>query len=280
MAEGGYSSSGFKDASGVEALNKTRKGILTSGGKLYKQAEDQYKPTFEIEQQSLTNQLSALIQSQANDSELLNKSYQQSVNSMMAKLQQRGLGNDIHNNTTEAALHNFYNEVMEQRQIAYGVQKSGIEERQKTLEGNYKQNVAARLAQNRLYNLKVSTDLLTKIADIQANSYQDYVNYLLAEQQQAASHSGGGGGGGRRRYYGSGGSGYYRGGNSGYGGSGGSGGNGSSGSGSLPTGYFTGGNRSTGPGVANTLVNMVKNTVNKINGGLGKVQNWLKKYRK
>lgn len=274
-----YQKSGFGESDGVSGLQKTANSIATTDSKLKKEAIAQYKPTYELEQQSLTNQLSALIQSQSNDSELLNKSYQQSVNSMMAKLQQRGLGTDVHMDTTEAALHKFYNEVMDERNIAYGVQQSGIEARQKTLKENYNQNVLARMSQNKLNNLKNQTQILTKIADIQANSYQNYINYLLAEQQQKAASSVGG----RRRYYGGYGRRYYGYGRGGRGGSGGSGaGEGSSAqpTGALDNGYFNNGSGGVGPGVINTLANAIKNTVRAGNRIMGGIADYVSKHRK
>lgn len=259
-----YKDSGFGQTDGAKELQKTANSIPTTNSQLKKEAIAQYKPTYELEQQSLTNQLSALIKSQTSDSELLNKSYQQSVNNMMAKLQQRGLGTDVHAQTTEAALHKFHNEVMTERNIAYDIQRSGIEERQKTLKANYNQNILARVSQNKLNNLKNQTQLLTQIADIQNNSYQNYINYLLAKQQRSRSGGGGGGRryyGGGRRYYGGGGGGgrrYYGGGS---GGSGAAAGAPASAPGSLPDDYFTDNGGSTGPGPG--LLNLIGYTVNK-----------------
>lgn len=252
-----YNKTGFGKTDGSDQLKATLATIPTSDEALKAQAEAQYTPTFEIEKQSLTQQMSALIQSQANDSELLNKNYQQSVNTMMAKLKERGINTGAVPDSTEAALKTFYNETMTQRQLIYNQQQEAVRKKQQTLEGNYEQNVIARMSANRLNNLKSATDLMQQIAQLQSSSFQNYTNYLL--QKKAASHRGGGGGWGR--------GGWGRYGRYGRGGSGGvsAGSTGSSGS-SLPVDYFMGNGKPKVQGLAATYAK----TTRKISGALTK----------
>lgn len=287
-----YQKTGFGESDGAKDLQKTLNGIATTQSKLRKEAVAQYANTYKIETESLTAQLNSLIQSQKNDSELLNKSYQQSVNSMMAKLRERGLDAGAQPHSTEAALHQYYDEVMDQRNVAYNVQKAAIKAKQKTLKGNYEQNIVSRMSQNRLNNLKSASELLTKIASIQSESYQNYINYLLAEQEQnearaARSHHGGGGGRryyrggyyGGRRYYG--GRNYYGRKSSG-GGGGSSGGTTSTGSSGLGSNYFTNllGGGGKGPGIANSIVGAIKTTVSTIGSGILKLGDWVANAKK
>lgn len=197
-----FNKTGFGKTDGDKGLKTTLEGIPTSEEALRTEAEAQYQPTYEIEKQSLSTQLTALIQSQSKDSELLNKNYQQSVNTMMGKLKERGIDTGTLPSSTEAALTQFYNETMSQRQIIYNQQQENIEQKQATLEGNYEQNILARMSTNRLNNLKSATQLLEQIASLQSTAFNNYTSYLLAKK---AKHRGGGGGGGSRYYGGYGG---------------------------------------------------------------------------
>lgn len=196
-----YQKSGFGESSGVAPLQEQVSKLSTDKAAIRQQAVERYQPTFEAEKASLNNQLTALIKSQTDDSELLNKQYQQSVNTMLGKLSKRGLSVGGLPDTTTAALDKFRNEVLSERQAVYGQQQTAIQNVQNTLEGNYELNVQARMADIEQSNLSSLTSLLENIAKLQASSYEDYIKYLLAKKK-----SSGGGGGGRRRRYGGGGS--------------------------------------------------------------------------
>lgn len=186
-----YQESAFSEASGVQPLQQQVEQFKTDDASLRAEAEAQYNPTFEAEQKSVNDQLTALIKSQTDDSDLLNKQYQQSVNTMMAKLAERGIDTGALPGATVNALDKFHNDVMNQRQAVYSTQQKGLENVRSTLESNYELNIESRMATNRQNNLAGLTDLLTQIAKLQSASYQDYVQFLLANQS--------GGGGGRRR---------------------------------------------------------------------------------
>jgi len=193
-----YEKSGFGQTSGVADLREQVQKLSTDEASLRQQAEARYNPTYQIEQTSLNNQLTALIKSQTDDSDLMNKQYQQSVNTMMNKLAERGLHIGTLPETTTAALDKFRNEVMTQRQALYNTQQQSIKNVQGTLKGNYELNIQARMNDIKQGNLQSLTGLLGQIAKLQTSSYNDYINYLLAKKR----HSGGGGGGGGRRSYG------------------------------------------------------------------------------
>lgn len=194
-----YSESGFGKSSGVAELQQQASQIKTDDVSLRQQAEAQYKPTYEAEQRSLQTQLSALIKSQTDDSELLNTQYQQSVNTMIGKLAKRGLNTGATPDATVVALDKFRNEVMTQRQAVYGGQQKALQRLSDTHKADYELNIQARMATNRSNALTSLNDLLTQIAQLQAGSYEDYTKYLLAKKKSR----GGGGGGGRRSGYGS-----------------------------------------------------------------------------
>lgn len=191
-----YSPTGFNEASGAQPLQNQANQIKTDDASLRQQAVEQYQPTFEIEQRSLKNQLSALIKSQTDDSDLMNKQYEQSVNTMMSKLAKRGLNVGATPDATTAALDKFRNEVMTQRQAAYNAQQKAVQRVQDTHQANYELNIQGRMAANRSNALASLNDLLTQIAQLQASSFENYTKYILAKKK----HSGGGG---RRRYGGS-----------------------------------------------------------------------------
>ena len=201
-SEASWKGSGFGQTAGVKPLKTEANNISLDRDTLRQQAEAQYKPTYEAEKASLNNQLTELIKSQTDDSDLLNKQYQQSINTMMGKLSQRGLHVGSLPDTTAAALNKFRNEVMSQRQQMYDIQKQGVENVQQTLESNYDLNIEARINEIFQANLTSLTSLLQKISQLQTSSYNDYIQYLLAKKNQ---HRGGGGGGYRyrRRGYGS-----------------------------------------------------------------------------
>lgn len=201
-----YQKSGYAQASGVPELQTQANAIKVDPAGLKQQAEAQYRPTYEAQQKSLNTQLTALIKSQTDDSDLLNKQYQQSVNTMLEKIKARGLATGSLPQVQTDALNKFHNEVMTQRQIMYGVQQSGIKAMQDTLKNDYDLNVEARMATNRDNSLQSLSNLLTQIAKLQSSSYEDYINYLLAKSKRSGSGGGGGYGGRYRRYGGSSGS--------------------------------------------------------------------------
>lgn len=196
-SEASWKGSGFGQSAGVKPLKTEANNITLDNDALRQQAEQQYRPTYEIETASLNNQLTALIKTQTDDSDLLNKQYQQSINSMMDRLSKHGLKIGSLPDTTTAALDKFRNEVMDQRQQVYNVQRQGIQNVQDTLEGNYELNIQARMNAIRQNNLTTLTSLLEQIAKLQVSSYTDYINYLLAKKRRSS----GGGGGYRRRSY-------------------------------------------------------------------------------
>lgn len=195
-SEASWKGSGFGQTAGVKPLQTEANALNLTEDQLRQQAEDRYRPTYDAEKASLNNQLTMLIKSQTDDSELLNKQYQQSINTMMGKLSKRGLSTGSLPNTTTAALDKFRNEVMDQRQQVYNTQRQGIENIQRTHESNYELNVQARMNEIRWNNQASLTSLLENIAKLQVSSYNDYIDYLLAKKNQ---HRGGGGGYGRRR---------------------------------------------------------------------------------
>lgn len=211
-----FNDSGYKQASFVADIQQQANQIKVDDASLRQQAEAQYKPTYEAEQRSLQTQLSALIKAQTDDSDLLNKQYEQSVNTMMAKLAKRGINTGATPDATTAALDKFRNEVMTQRQAAYQTQREGIQRLSDTHAANYELNVQARMATNRSTALSSLNDLMALIAKLQSGSFQDYSNYLLTRMDidnrqldlenkklQLDKQHRGGGGGGRRRGYGS-----------------------------------------------------------------------------
>ena len=241
-----YDATGFAQASGANTLKQAAAEQKIDNASLRQQAEAQYQPTFEAEQAGLKNQLSALIKAQTDDSDLLNRQYQQSVNTMMTKLAKRGLNNGVLPDSTTAALDRFRNEVMTQRQAAYGVQQQGVQNLLDTHAANRELNIQARMFENKSNALSSLNQILTQMAQLQSQSFEDYVSYLLNKRknqidtanididrqnidiqrqsialdkeglavakqlikaQYKNSGSGGGGGRSRRRYYGGGGSG-------------------------------------------------------------------------
>lgn len=187
-----YNKTGYAGASGVSQLNAELKNYATDDASLRKQAEAQYADTYAKEQESLKTQLSALISAQANDSDLLNKQYEQSVSSMLSKLEKRGLNVGGLPQAQTDALSRFHNEVMEQRQTVYGVQQKAIKDTYGVLKNNYEANITRRMHDNRNHNLKMANELLTNIAELQSNSYQAYIDYLLAKKARSRRSSGGG----------------------------------------------------------------------------------------
>lgn len=194
-----YQKSGYAQASGVPELQTQANNIKVDPAALKQQAEAQYKPTYEAEQRSLNTQLTALIKSQRDDSDLLNKQYQQSINTMMEKIKARGLATGSLPQVQTDALNKFHNEVMTQRQVLYGVQQAGVQSLIDTHKNDYDLNVEARMATIKDNSLQSLSNLLAQIAKLQNSSYTDYINYLLAKSKK---HSDGGGGyGGRYRRY-------------------------------------------------------------------------------
>lgn len=191
-----YQKSGFNEASGVAGLKQQTSEIPTSDDALRQQAVDQYADTLSRLDQSYSKQISNLITSQATDEKLLNEQYNNSITSMMAQLQKRGLhvtGSLPQAQT--AALNKHRNDVMAMRQSIYKLQREVPEQKQKLLTTDYEKAISQRVAANRATNVPTLTDLLGKISELQNSSYEAYINHLLDKKARS------GGGGGYRRSY-------------------------------------------------------------------------------
>jgi hypothetical protein len=189
----GYQNSGFSDAADIDSLQGQKLNIPISENDLHQQAVNQYADTYNVLDNSFSQQLSALITSQANDEKLLNEQYNNSITAMMAKLQKRGLQTTAAlPGAQTAALNKHRNETLAVRHGIYAVQRELPEKRQKLLKTNYDLEIQKRIAENRQVNLGMATDLLTSISEIQFSSYEDYVNYIQAKKAKEEAR--------RRRY--------------------------------------------------------------------------------
>lgn len=191
-----YQKSGFNEASGVAGLQEQASKIPTSDDALRQQAVDQYADTLNRLDQSYSKQITNLITSQANDEKLLNEQYNNSITSMMAKLQKRGLHVTASLPQAQtAALDKHRNDVMTMRQNIYRLQREVPEKKKELLTTDYEKAISQRVAANRATNVPTLTELLGKISELQNSSYSAYIDYLLANKARSSS-----GGGSRRSY--------------------------------------------------------------------------------
>ena len=180
-----YQNTGFGKSTGANRLQPETAKHPVDDATVNAQAKTQYQATFDIQQRGLSNQLSALIRAQADDADLLNKQYQQSVNTMMAKLAKRGLAVGATPQATTAALNRFKNEVMTERQTTYNVQQGGVRAAIKASNDDFDLGVKARANQIRNNSLKSLNALMTQMAQLQSSSFEDYVNYLLSKKKNS-----------------------------------------------------------------------------------------------
>ena len=186
-----YQKSGFSEASGVSGLQEQASKIPSSEDALRQQAIDQYADTYSKLDESYSKQIANLIASQATDEKLLQEQYNNSISSMMAKLQKRGLHTTISLPEAQtAALNKHKNEAMAIRQSIYSLQREVPEKQKELLVADYDKAINQRVAANRATNIPTLSDLLSKISELQNSSYDAYINYLLAKKR---------GGGGYRR---------------------------------------------------------------------------------
>jgi len=193
VSTGSYNSSGFAAANGTNFLTGELGNYKTDDASLRQQATQQYADTYRIQQNSYETQLSSLIKAQATDADYLNQAYQKSINSMMAKLQKRGLSIGGLPGSTVDALDKFRNDVETLRANIYGQQQAAIQANKNVHANSYEANILQRMNEWRGNNLDKQTKLLQNIAELQSSSMEAYANFLLANQKS----SGGGGGGGR-----------------------------------------------------------------------------------
>ena len=185
-----YNSSGFGQSSGVADVKGQLGNYATDDASLRAQAESQYAGTFDAQQKSYQTQIAGLIKAQSDDSGLLNQQYQKSMTSMMAQLQKRGLAVGGLPSAQNAALDKFRNEVMTQRRTIYGNQQDAVRASQKAHADSYEANVRSRMLDLKSRNLEMTNQILTTIAELQNNSYQAYIDYLLAEKSKKSRSSG------------------------------------------------------------------------------------------
>lgn len=185
-----YKGSGFYESSNSEALKNEAASIPTSDAALREQAVNQYADTYDRLDSSLSKQLTSLITSQATDEQLLRDQYNNSISSMMAQLQKRGLHVTPSLPAAQtAALNKHRNDVMTMRQGVYQIQRNLPEQQRALLKTDYEKAIAQRIAANRATNVPTVSSLLANMAELQSSSYIDYINNLLAKKS---------GGGGRR----------------------------------------------------------------------------------
>ena len=197
-----YQKSGFDDAAGTAGLQEQVGKIPTSDDALREQAVEQYADTYKTLDQSYAKQITNLIASQATDEKLLNEQYNNSISSMMAQLQKRGLhvtGSLPQAQT--AALNKHRNDVMTMRQNIYRLQRDVPEKQKQQLATDYEKAISQRVAANRATNVPTLTELLAQISSLQSSSFEAYIDHILAKKAK-----GSGSGGGYRRSYSSGGS--------------------------------------------------------------------------
>ena len=114
----------FYETSGAKGLQEQASKIPVSEDALREQAVDQYSDTLNRLDQSFSKQITNLITAQANDEKLLNEQYNNSISSMMAKLQKRGLHMTASLPQAQtAALNKHRNDVMTMRQDVYRLQR-------------------------------------------------------------------------------------------------------------------------------------------------------------
>lgn len=184
-----YNSSGFGQSSGVSGIKGQLGNYATDDASLRAQAESQYAGTYDAQQKSYQTQIAGLIKAQTDDSELLNKQYEKSMSSMMAQLQKRGLAVGGLPSAQNAALDKFRNEVMTQRQAIYGDQQKAVRASQQAHADSYEANIQSRMLDLKSYNLETVNQLLSTIAELQNNSYQAYIDYLLASKKRSSGGS-------------------------------------------------------------------------------------------
>lgn len=188
-----YQKSGFNEASGVSGLKEQASQIPVSESGLRQQAIDQYADTLNRLDESYSRQIAKLITAQATDEKLLNEQYNNSITSMMAKLQKRGLNMTASLPQAQTdALNKHKNDVTTMRQSIYQLQREVPEKKKGLLTTEYEKAINQRVAANRAVNVPTLTELLAQISELQNASYGAYIDYLNAKK------SGRGGGGYRK----------------------------------------------------------------------------------
>lgn len=188
-----YKESGHHAASGIPAIQEQASKIPSSNEALREQAVKQYADTYKALDDSYAKQLSAIISSQGNDEKLLMEQYNNSISSMAAQLQKRGL----HLSTPlvgaqNAALNKHMNETTSMRQQIYSAQRSLPTRNREHLHSDYENAIAQRVAVNRATYVPVLSDVLASIAELQSASFVDYLDFILAKKNLENKSSGGG----------------------------------------------------------------------------------------
>ena len=183
-----YQESGFNEASGVSGLKEQASQIPVSESGLRQQAIDQYADTLNRLDESYSRQIANLITAQATDEKLLNEQYNNSITSMMAKLQKRGLNMTASLPQAQTdALNKHKNDVTTMRQNIYQLQREVPEKKKGLLTTDYEKAINQRVAANRAVNVPTLTELLAQISELQNASYGAYIDYLNAKKSGGGS---------------------------------------------------------------------------------------------
>lgn len=183
-----YQESGFNEASGVSGLKEQTSQIPVSESGLRQQAIDQYADTLNRLDESYSRQIANLITAQATDEKLLNEQYNNSITSMMAKLQKRGLNMTASLPQAQTdALNKHKNDVTTMRQNIYQLQREVPEKKKGLLTTEYEKAINQRVAANRAVNVPTLTELLAQISELQNASYGAYIDYLNAKKSGGGS---------------------------------------------------------------------------------------------
>ena len=203
----GYKASGWYDRDSVDALNRRLAGYSTDYDALKRQAEAEYAPAYQAEQDALAARLEEQTAAARAEQAALNRGYErqraqtnarydQSAAALRNDLNARGLGRSTLTASQGAYLEGQRNQALAGIDQAEADDVAAINSRiarlaeetarsRQTSAATYAQQLEKRINDLRSSNQTAAVGLQLQIAALQRQGYEAYQNWLLKERAQS-----------------------------------------------------------------------------------------------
>ena len=176
-----FQNSGFYSSANIPALQEQLAKYSVDDSKLRQQAEAQYAPAYNMQKTNLQNQLNQINAARDRDVKKINTQYDKSLNSVMAQLNDRGLGRSSLVSTRGVETENARNAAVADASLNYLQKQSDINANIQQADAEFAQNVENRAVEMRDKNQSQYITLLSQIAQLQQSGYSAYASYLQSQ---------------------------------------------------------------------------------------------------
>lgn len=178
-----YKKSGFYTSANIAALQKQLSKYKITDKAAKTQAKAYYAPAYKMQRTTYQNQLKELAAARDRDIHKLDVQYGKSLNTIMAGLNQHGMGRSSMVSTRGVENENARLAAISDTSFNYLKQENEVNANWQQARAEYAQNV-----ENKTMDLKREyqaqyINLQAQIAQLQSSGYSAYANYLLNKEK-------------------------------------------------------------------------------------------------